>query len=392
MLARHFLAAPTTHTADCVESVAANLVGLHSSDPATVYLSAQQRIAGFTVGDLDDALYERRSLARILGMRRTMFVVPLDLAAVVDAACTRSLITPERRRTLQLLAGEGISDPETALAEAMAATLKAIEAAREPLAARSLTPAVPELQVQISLAEGKAYAARPNITNRVLLSLSIEGHISRARPLGSWLSSQYRWAPWLRWFGAPLPETPPEEARAELVRRWLRTYGPGTTTDLAWWTKWTKRDTVAALTAVGAVGVTAETALEAPPVSAWVLADDLDDTVLPVDAPCVNLLPSLDPASMGWKERDWILDGLGPQLFDNNGNAGPIVLVDGAAVGAWAQVDGGRVVTELLTPVAAVTKRRIRGHAEQLSGWFEGVRVTPRFPAPLQTRLATGAG
>jgi hypothetical protein len=106
----------------------------------------------------------------------------------------------------------------------------------------------------------------------------------------------------------------------------------------------------------------------------------------------VNLLPSLDPASMGWKERDWILDGLGPQLFDNNGNAGPIVLVDGAAVGAWAQVDGGRVVTELLTPVAAVTKRRIRGHAEQLSGWFEGVRVTPRFPAPLQTRLATGAG
>jgi hypothetical protein len=392
MLARHFLAAPITHTADCVESVAANLVGLHSSDPATVYLSAQQRIAGFSVGDLDDALYERRSLARILGMRRTMFVVPLDLAAVVDAACTRSLIAPERRRTRQLLAGEGISDPETALAEAMAATLKAIEAAREPLAARSLTPAVPELQVQISLAAGKAYAARPNITNRVLLALSIEGHISRTRPLGSWLSSQYRWAPWSRWFGAPLPETPPEEARAELVRRWLRTYGPGTTTDLAWWTKWTKRDTVAALTAVGAVGVTAEPALEAAPVAAWVLPDDLDDTVLPVDQPCVNLLPSLDPASMGWKGRDWILDGHGPQLFDNNGNAGPIVLVDGAAVGAWAQVEGGRVVTELLTPVAAGTERRVRAHAEQLSGWFDGVRVTPRFPAPLQTRLATGAG
>ena len=39
----------------------------------------------FTTGDLDAALYERRSLVRLLGMRRTMFVVPLDLAAEIDA-------------------------------------------------------------------------------------------------------------------------------------------------------------------------------------------------------------------------------------------------------------------------------------------------------------------
>jgi hypothetical protein len=184
-------------------------------------------------------------------------------------------------------------------------------------------------------------------------------------------------------------------ARTELVRRWLRTYGPGTTNDIAWWAKWTKRQVAGALAELGAVEVTVEPAPGAPPAPAWVLPDDLDDRLdagTADNGPVVSLLPSLDQALMGWKERDWILDGLGPQLFDRNGNAGPIVLVDGAAVGAWAQLDGGRVVTELLLPVGAAARRAIAATAESLTDWFAGVRVTPRFPTPLQTRLAAGSG
>ena len=96
---RHRLAVP----AATVESVAGDLVGLHSSDPTTVYLSALARVDGFAVADLEAALYERRSLVRMLGMRRTMFVVPPDLAAVMDAACTRALAPAERRRLIGLL-------------------------------------------------------------------------------------------------------------------------------------------------------------------------------------------------------------------------------------------------------------------------------------------------
>ena len=122
------------------------------------------------------------------------------------------------------------------------------------------------------------------------------------------------------------------------------------------------------------------------------LPDDLDDD-LDRRRPVVSLLPSLDPAIMGWKEREWILDGLGPQLFDRNGNAGPIVLVDGDAVGVWAQLDGGRVVTELLRPVSAqATQRRIAAAAAELTDWFDGVRVTPRFPTPLQRTPRAGGG
>ena len=140
-----------------------------------------------------------------------------------------------------------------------------------------------------------------SITNRILLQLSIEGHIVRTRPLGSWLSSQYRWTTTERWFTGHGREIAAAAARAELVRRWLRTYGPGTTNDIAWWAKWTKRQVLDALAELGAVEVTVEPAPGAPPAPAWVLADDLDDDAVAVtsDGPVVALLPSLDPAIDG---------------------------------------------------------------------------------------------
>ena len=389
LVVRHRLAVPGRG----VEDVAGDLVGLHATDPATVYLSLQQRLPDFSIADLDAAMYDRRSVTRILGMRRTMFVVPLDLAAVVDAACTKSLIAPERRRTVQLLEAEGIESGEALVDDACAATLALLRKG-EPLPARAITPIVSQLQQQVLLAEGKRYEARVSITNRILLQLSIEGLIVRTRPLGSWLSSQYRWTPTDQWFSGPWPEISAGAARSELVRRWLRTYGPGTTTDLCWWAKWTKRQVLDALDELGAVAVTVEPAPGAPPAPAWVLADDVGDdgVAASTDGPIVSLLPSLDPAIMGWKEREWILDGRGAQLFDTNGNAGPMILVDGAVVGGWAQIDGGRVVTELIGPVSAAARRRVAAAADALTSWFDGVRVTPRFPTPLQSRLAAGTG
>jgi hypothetical protein len=94
---------------------------------------------------------------------------------------------------------------------------------------------------------------------------------------------------------------------------------------------------------------------------------------------------------MGWRQRDWYLGAHAQRLFDRNGNAGPTIVVDGAVVGGWAQLEGGRVVTELLQPVSAAVRRRIAAAADSLTDWFAGVRVTPRFPTPLQTHLASGS-
>ena len=102
---RHGLARPF----DSVDEAAARMVGLHASDPATVYLAARARLDGFEHADLEDALYERRSLVRMLGMRRTMFVVPIDLAAIMDEACAKALAPPQRRRLISMLEEQGVA-------------------------------------------------------------------------------------------------------------------------------------------------------------------------------------------------------------------------------------------------------------------------------------------
>ena len=268
----------------------------------------------------------------------------------------------------------------------------ALRAAGEPLPASRLTKLVPELGLQLRMAVGKRYEGTVGVSTRILFLLAREGRIARGRPLGSWLSSQYRWAPMDDWIG-PLPDLDARAARAELAARWLRSYGPGTVDDLAWWAKWTKRDVTTAFTDVGAVAVTTDTGDE-PAAPAFVLADDLDDTpaadAAPTGAPPVALLPSLDPTIMGWKHRTWYLGPHRAPLFDRTGNAGPTVWVGGRAVGAWSQREGGEVVARLLEDVPRRDQRRVDAAAGALTAWMDGMRVTPRFSTPLERELADG--
>ena len=254
LLVRHHLARPATS----VEQVAGELVGLHSSDPATVVLSLRARLDPFKVGDLEDALYERRTLLRMLAMRRTMFVVPLDLAAVMNASCTRALVAGERRKLVAMLEEGAVSDDVEAWIERVGE--ETVDALRThgALPASQLTKLVPDLGHQLRVAVGTKHEALTGVSTRMLFMLSTEGRIARTRPLGTWLSSQYRWVPMADWIG-PLPDVDEAEARAELVRRWLLAYGPGTVDDMAWWTKWTKGNVRAALADIGAIAVTADT-------------------------------------------------------------------------------------------------------------------------------------
>lgn len=353
-------------------------------------LSAYWRVSGFSVERFEHEMYEQRALVRMLAMRRTMFVVPYELGGLLDAAATRDLVARERRRVAVAAERQGITrDGERWIDEAYEAVL-AVLRGREPLASRDVTPMVPHLQMKLSWGT----PARPTeigAASRVLFLLALEGHTTRARPLGSWLSSQYRWAPFDEWFGGDRwPVVGPDEARRRLVEAWLRTYGPGTLADLAWWGKWPLARVRAALRAAGAVPVTLEPAPGAPAVDGWALPDDLDDTEPPAEQ-AVALLPGLDPALMGWKERDWILGPHGAALFDRNGNAGPLVLVDGAAIGPWAQRADATVVWQPLEPVDRRAASAVDAAAARLTAWLDGVRVTPRFPNPLERSLAASA-
>lgn len=380
---RHRLARPDASPREASpEDVAATMIGLHSSDPTTVFLSAWARLDGFEPRDLEEALYERRSLVRMLGMRRTMFVVPRDLAAVMHEACTEALVPAQRRRLVRLLEDQGVCRPgagERWLDRVAAATLDALHV-RGEATARELTKDVPDLGRKLTFGQGKTWGATVGVSTRVLFLLATEGRIVRARPLGGWTSSQYRWAPTEAWLGEPLAAVDHAEACAELLRRWLRAFGPATSTDIRWWTGWTARLAKDTLRAVDAVEVGLQDG------TGYVLPDDVQTTE--EAEPWVALLPSLDPTVMGWKDRAWYVGDHVSELFDGNGNAGPTVWADGRAVGGWVQRPDGEIVVALLETLDRATRERIDAERDRLCSWLGDVRFKARFQTPLSSRLA----
>lgn len=360
------------------------MVGLHSSDPTAVFLSAWARIDGFVPGDLEDALYERRSLVRMIGMRRTLFVVPRDLAAVMNEACARALAPGERTRLITMLEAQGVARPGNGarwLERVAAATLDAL-GVRAEASARELTKDVPELATKLSFGEGKTWAGTVGVSTRVLFLLATEGRIVRVRPLGTWISGQYRWSPTETWLGGPLPTLDHAQACADLLSRWLRAFGPATTRDVRWWTGWTARLATSTLRAVGAVEVRLDDG------TGYVLPDDLE--AVEGAEHWVALLPGLDPTIMGWKDRAWYLGDHERELFDSSGNAGPTVWVDGRAVGAWTQTADGEIGVKLLDRVDARARRMIDAERDRLPGWLGEARIRSRFPTPFEKRFATG--
>ena len=130
LAARHHLAPRAAAVPDPVVSpvvsTVADIIGLHGTDPASVYLSAWAR-TGAGHADIEHALYAERTLIRMLGMRRTVFVVPAALVPVIQAACTDQIAERMRRDLARRVEESGIAaDGANWLKEVGEATVQAL--------------------------------------------------------------------------------------------------------------------------------------------------------------------------------------------------------------------------------------------------------------------------
>lgn len=375
---RHFLAEPAENAGD----VTRNLVAIHSTDPVTVFLSMWARVDDFRVTDLEELLYEERSLVRHWAMRRTLWVVDRDSLALMVSASTRPIGDKERRRTAKIIEDGGLAeDGEAWLQVAIEETLAFISQRGEVLA-RDLSREIPRLAEKIEFTnKAGRVVGTTGMSSRTLVQLGMESRVIRARPAGTWVSGQYRWAETEDWLGKPIEDVPSREASATVVRDWLRAYGPGTENDIRWWSGWPVGQVRTGLDDAGAV----EVDLGDDGVG-YVLADDLDDVGEP--GPWVALLPSLDTTVMGWKDRNWYLGDHADRLFDRNGNAGPTVWANGRIVGGWAQRRDGEVVYELFEDVGLEITDLIQQRRDELQAWLGDVIVTPRFRSPHDKALS----
>lgn len=371
---RQLLDGSGTSTLEAAQAVLA----LHATDPATVYLSALARSRRLTLDDVAAELYDDRHLVRLLAMRRTLFVVPFDLAPVVHHAASLDVAARIRRTLLKQLRTLP-TDPElpadlegwlAGVEDEVARTLDELGSA----SGAQLGQAVPELRTAILPTTDKAYDVRRTITTQVLTLMGAEGRIVRTRPLGTWSSRQHTWEPatsvWAR--GIPAVDQP----RPRLVEAYLRCFGPATEADVAWWTGWPLGVTRKALADLDTVEVGA---------GLLVLSDDTDPTDVP--APSAALLPALDATPMGWKERDWFLPEDRTPLYDRMGNIGPTVWWAGEVVGAWSTRADGSIAVRLLSDRGAEALEAVDQAAELLRSRLGGAVVTPSFPTALSREL-----
>jgi len=147
-------------------------------------------------------------------------------------------------------------------------------------------------------------------------------------------------------------------ARAELVRRYLRAFGPASKADVAAWARLRVRDFEHALDGLPTYrsedGKTLYDTARAPLPSA--------DTPAPV-----RFLPKWDNVLLGFADRRrMISDELRRQVIGKNGDVAATVLVDGLVVGTWS----GAAKVDLLAPLKRTQKAEVADEAARLANWL----------------------
>jgi hypothetical protein len=405
---RHLLA-PGLAAADAPDVIRALGGAWHATDPATPQIGVSLRLAEPGRAALDRTLLEDRTAVRHHAMRRTVWILDLDLAPAAHQACTMDLARKEWVKLEKSLAANGIDDPASWLDGARQRALEVI-AARGSCTARELGADAPDLAIPLVIAAGTTYQGTQGAHTQVVQNLGFDGEIVRTESTGSWVGGEFRWAiskDWIPNGFTVLATTAARDtansigigidtgtgtgidvARARLAVAYLRAFGPATAVDLQWWAGWTVGATRRALETVGAVPVSVDGEPDPGPAVAWLLPDDLDR----VEAPTTwaTVLPSLDPTVMGWKQRHWYCGEhgrFGHTVFDRNGNAGNSIVADGAVVGTWAHRPDGAVVVEYLEATTVRQRSLVDESVDRYLATTGDTVVRPRYPAPLQRSL-----
>ncbi len=374
-LARRHALHPEHRVADPVAATRAMTV-LHSTEPHSVHLAIRARTHGVTLADVDRALYDDRTLVKQLAMRRTLFVFPRDLLPAAWGSASARVAGTEARRLAADVEKAGVCADGAAWVNQAVAQVAARLAAGDDLDVAALRRELPDLEARIVFGSG-AWTQEAAAGPRVVTVAGARGLVVRGPNGGHWRLSRPRWTSTRSWLG-DVPEALDEAAGyAELVRRWLVTFGPGTEDDVVWWLGGTKSAVRRAFADVEAVPVSLDHGR-----SGFVLPDDLDPVADPGD--WAALLPSLDPTTMGWRHREHYLDAVdAPFLFDRAGNGGPTAWWNGRVVGSWVQDPDGVVQVLARRPLPAAARATLDREAAALTQWLGGEVVNSIYAAPM---------
>jgi hypothetical protein len=339
--------------AGSLPDVTRELCGVHAQIAASAELALWARVEGLRRDEVREALEQERSLVKTWAMRGTLHLLTAEDLPLYVSALGPRWDDPGGA----WLHGFRLTKKQyDALLENVPRALGARPQTREQLADRIAELAGPALRERIL--EGWGSLLKPSARRGDLCFGPNRGrNVTFVRP--------DRWLRLRR-----LPRMDQEEARREVVRRFLAAYGPATADDLGRWLG-LRVGLKRMLEALEDELVEVEIA----GVPAWLLAAD-HDALMKAGAPkSVRLLPAFDPYVVGFRPRRLLVDEAHePKIFRPQAWFSPVVLVTGRAAGIWERERRGRRLEVRIEPFArlsAPTRRAIAKEADRLGEFLD---------------------
>jgi hypothetical protein len=339
-----------------IVETARRLGGVHAQVMSCAELALAVRVDDLTVADVREALWEQRQLVKTWAMRGTLHLLSSDdLALWAGALRTRSYLWRSAAWTRYF--GVSVEELESLVA-AIGESLDGSGLTREELGAAVGRHSGP--RAQKLMASGWGTLLKP---------VAMEGGLvfgpNRGRNVA--FVNPHEWI-------GPFEPAPTEEAMSEVVRRWLRTYGPGSHDELASWWGVASGRAKKALAALGDELV--EVSIEGRPGVA--LTDDAKALASATPDPRARLLPGFDPHVVGFFPREGLVDPeFKPRVSRTAGWISPVVLVRGKAVGVWKHTVRKGTMEIVVEPFAKLPAARVRELSEDAERLAAGLGAKP---------------
>jgi Winged helix DNA-binding domain len=331
--------------------VTREICGLHAQLASSAELSLWARIDGIARDEVRSALDDERALVKTWMMRGTLHLLTAEDLPLYVGFYGPAMDDPGGA----WLRGYGVTREQyDAILDGVPRALGARPKTREELADKLAEVAGQEVKAKVL--SGWGALLKPSARRGDLAFGPNRGrNVTFVRP--------DRWLRGLR-------KVDPEEARREVVRRYLAAYGPATADELGTWLG--RR--------VGLRRLLAEIEDELQQVEvegapAWALTEDLPTLEASRKPKTVRLLPAFDPYVAGFRPRDLLVDQANAsKVFRPQAWFSPVVLVDGRAAGIWKHErrrEALQVRVEPFAPLTAVARRALAKEVDRLAEFLD---------------------
>jgi len=355
-LQRHHLSAGPTNAS--IVDVVRDSAGIQAQVQSAAEMAIWTRRRETRREDVRRALWDTRELVKTSAMRLTLHLIPAaDLAVYIEAMrpASRAVLARWQRR-LKITAAHVRIMIDTVLDALDAGALP-----QQELVARAKRRAPKGMRAWLDHAWS---AVRPAV---------IEGAIVYGPPRGA----EATFVRVDRWLGAQ-PLLTVETARAELLRRFVRGFGPATAHDFAKWSGINVSESRAVVAALEPE----LTRVSVDGAAGWILSADADMlTRRTLDAGAVRLLGPFDSFLLAHATKEHLVDAkFYKRVYRAQGWISAVVVRGTTIVGTWTQTTEGRrttVAVELFRREPAAVRRAIEDEIAALSA-FLGAPATMR--------------